>query len=135
MFTDPPSLAQQKQEIMAQMKIQPKTNMGSYKGFSGLQRMACHTLILRAVSDGLIPPATECARCGQKEGILQYHNENYDQYMDVERLCWRCHMIHHSDHRCPVACAKYWETIKAGHQWPPVYRHDFTILARDHGIY
>lgn len=135
LFNEPPTKEQQKAEIMEQLKIQPKTSMGPYKGFSGHQRMACHTLILKAVSDGLIPPATECNRCHQKQGILQYHNEDYDQYMDVERLCWRCHMILHSERRCPVACAKYWEAIAHGACWPAVHRHDFGILARDHGIY
>lgn len=135
MFTTPPTLEEQKAEIMAQMHIQPKTTLGPYKGFSGLQRMACQTLILRAVSDGLIPPAVKCARCGQTEGTIQYHNENYDQYLDVERLCIRCHLVHHSVRRCPVAVTKYFEEVAAGKMWPPLRGNPFAGLQRDHGIY
>jgi hypothetical protein len=54
--------------------------------------------------------------------------------MDVERLCIRCHLVHHSERRAPVACAKYWDAVKHGACWPPLTGNPFDGLRRDHGI-
>jgi hypothetical protein len=52
----------------------------------------------------------------------------------LEQICWRCHMLHHSVRRNKQAVEKYFEEIKNGKQYPPVYKHDFTILKRDHNV-
>ena len=129
-----PSYYEQRSEIHALMPS-VKTTMKSYKGFSGVQRMASYKLTMRSVEEGLVPVAVKCNRCGQTEGTLQYHNEDYDQYLDVEPICLRCHLVHHSEHRAPVACAKYWSTIKEGKMWEPLRGNPFVGLQRDHGIF
>ena len=43
-------------------------------------------------------------------------------------ICWRCHMILHSYHRNPSAYKKYFQEVKDGIQYPPVYKHNFDIL-------
>lgn len=128
--------------------------MKSYKKWSAEERQRSLALTNRAKRLGLIPPATKCSICGQSEGIIQYHNENYDatlQYVpklllgtatDEERkaiaealvpLCWRCHMVHHSMHRNKEAVERYFAEVRGGKRYPPVYRHDFEIL-KEHGI-
>lgn len=84
---------------------------------------------------GEIPWPTECNRCGQREGIIQSHNHDYDSPFNyLEHLCWRCHMVYHSEHFAPEQCDEYWRTVAEGKVWPPVFRSDFGVLARDHGI-
>jgi len=109
--------------------------MKSYKGWTAEQRMESLKKTKAAIRRGEIPPPTKCNRCGQTEGIIQYHNENYNHPTKyLEPLCWRCHMVLHSEHRAPEACKKYWEEIKNGKQYPPVFKHNFKILRRDHDI-
>lgn len=109
--------------------------MKSYKQWSAAERNASLKKTNKAIADGVIPPATKCNRCGQVHGLVMYHNEDYsDPIKYLESLCWRCHMVHHSAHRAPAQCRVYWEEIKAGFVYPPVYKHDFKILERDHGI-
>jgi hypothetical protein len=97
--------------------------------------MASFKKTMAAIQEGVIPPATICNRCGQTRGIVSYHNEDYsDPIKFLESLCWRCHMIHHSAGFAPDQCAEYWASVKNGKCWPPVFKHDFFILERDHGI-
>jgi hypothetical protein len=99
------------------------------------ERTRSLALTKRAIAEGLIPPATRCARCGQDRGIVQYHNHDYsDPVKFLEALCWRCHMVHHSRHIAPKACTRYEDEVKGGKRYPPVFRHNFAILCRDHGI-
>jgi hypothetical protein len=43
-------------------------------------------------------------------------------------------MMHHSVRRNKQAVEKYFEEVKGGKLYPPVYKHDFTILKRDHDV-
>jgi len=132
--------------------------MKSYKGWSPEFRKASLKLTNKAKKMGWIPEPKECRRCGQDKGILHLHNEDYDVTFYtleevfnrfpisitqeeinklnhvLEPICWRCHMMHHSKSRNPKAVELYFQEVNAGKQWPPVYRHDFTILNRDHGL-
>jgi hypothetical protein len=109
--------------------------MKSYKGWSAEQRMESFRKTMKAIEDGVIPKAHTCNRCGQKEGIIQYHNEDYsDPIKYLEMLCWRCHMMHHSKKRNPEAVANYFREVAEGKQYKPVYKHNFDILKIDHNV-
>ena len=109
--------------------------MKSYKGWSAAQRGASYKKTKEAIERGEIPPPTKCNRCGQTQGIIQYHNHDYSHPTKyLEMLCWRCHMILHSIRRAPYAVNDYWSEMFQGKQYPPVYRHDFGILKREHKI-
>lgn len=111
------------------------SSMSSYKGWTGEERLKSLALTKKAIADGVIPKPTVCEWCGQDKGIIQYHNENYSHPTKyLKSLCWRCHMIHHSRHFAPEQCKAYFDAIAAGKRFPPVYRHDFSILERDHNI-
>lgn len=132
--------------------------MRKYKKWSKEFRLASLKLTTKAKKMGWIPKPSKCRRCGQTEGILHLHNEDYDVTLytlrkvfdrfpvDItaeelkninevlEPICWRCHMIHHSNHRNPEACEQYWVDLKNGKKFPPVYKHNFNILKYEHGI-
>jgi len=132
--------------------------MRNYKGWSGDFRKESLKLTNAAKKMGWIENPSKCNRCGQTEGILHLHNEDYDvTYYTLkevfnrfpisitveeqekvnsvlEQICWRCHMLHHSVRRNKQAVEKYFEEIKNGKKYPPVYKHDFTILKRDHNV-
>lgn len=97
--------------------------------------MAGHTKLIQEQGDIPHPRKLGCARCGQKEGIIHYHNHDYDHpWLHLEPLCWRCHLILHSWNRDQEACQRYWDEIAAGKQYPPVMQNDLGILRREHGI-
>ena len=52
--------------------------MKDYKGWSSNFRSASLKLTNRAKKEGWIQNPIKCNRCGQTEGILQLHNEDYD---------------------------------------------------------
>jgi hypothetical protein len=109
--------------------------MKSYKGWTGEERTRSLKKTNEAIRKGIILPAKKCNRCGQEEGIIHYHNHDYsDPIKHLEPLCWRCHMILHSEHRAPEACRSYWEAIAAGKRFPPVLKSNLLILRKDHGI-
>ena len=101
------------------------------------RRMEVQAEINQAVKEGKIKPASEmpCNRCGQDKGIRHYHTDDYDNWQEtLEYICWRCHMVHHSRKRAPEYVARYEAEIANGKIYPPVYRHDFNILKKDHHI-
>lgn len=111
--------------------------MKPYKKWSGEERLASAAKSRAAIEAGIIPPAIVCQRCSQTEGIIMYHNHDYsDPIKFLEAMCWRCHMIFHSYFRkgAREAVNRYWAEIKAGKRYPPVFKHDFEILRKDHGI-
>ncbi len=109
--------------------------MRTWHGFTHEQRMAGDRLVKEAIARGELPPPTKCSECGQEQGIIHYHQDTYTDPVRYSRaLCWRCHMVTHSEHINQDACEAYWASIRAGKVWPPVFRHDFKVLAKDHGI-
>lgn len=110
--------------------------MRNYKQWTPKERMDSYKLTKKAIANGVIPPATVCNRCGQDKGIVMYHNEDYsDPIKYLESLCWRCHQIHHSEHINKEACDKYWEEIRNGKKYAPIYSYRaFGILAKENGI-
>jgi hypothetical protein len=132
--------------------------MKSYKKWSPEFRRASLKLTNKAKKHGWVQEPKCCNRCGQTEGILHLHNEDYDvTFYTLEKvfnrfpisitddeltairevlepLCWRCHMMHHSVRRSPEAVKKYFKEIAGGKRYPRVLRHDFKIL-RENGVY
>lgn len=129
--------------------------MKKFKKWTPEERNRSLQLTKRARSLGLLSVPCKCTVCGQTEGIIQSHNTNYDvtllnvpkmldgsatpgEIADVNKvlkhLCWRCHQMYHSQFRAPYEVRKYFQEIKNGRKWPPVFKHDFGILRRDHNI-
>lgn len=109
--------------------------MKDYNGFSGKERLAGDKILKKAIAEGKLPSlkVAVCVKCGQDKGIRHYHTEDYSPEGIVahsECWCWTCHMLWHSRFRFPVEVHEYFEKIKAGARYSPVYVHDFKILEK-----
>jgi len=66
---------------------------------------------------------TVCDACGQTEGILEAHSEDYSEPFGVHigqfGFCFRCHMILHNRLRAPEAWARYKAEIAGGVVFKP----------------
>ena len=61
--------------------------MKDYNGWSGEFRSASLRLTNAAKKEGWIQDPKKCNRCGQEEGILHLHNEDYDvTYYTLEKV-------------------------------------------------
>jgi len=91
------------------------------------QRRDSLALTKLAIKNGEIPPPEQlgCAKCGQKLGVIEYHNSDYsDPVKYLEPLCFRCHRMLHS--RYPESAKRYFAEVAAGKQFPPVIRKKMT---------
>lgn len=96
--------------------------MKDYNGWPGKLRDKVGRQIKRAIEKGELAAPSKCERCGQTEGTIDYHTENYgDAFNNLEQLCYKCHRKVHDAERFPEACARYWEDIRLGKVFPPVY--------------
>jgi len=105
--------------------------MAGFRKWTEEQRNASYRKTVLAIKNGEIPKAAElgCNRCKQKEGIVEYHNNNYDHPTDyLEPLCYTCHMVLHMAHKFPTATNDYWSAIFSGHQYPPVHSRTFPYI-------
>lgn len=113
--------------------------MKSYNGFTPEQRMEGERQIKAAIAAGTLKPCHEVGcevpGCGQRDGILQNHCEDYSRAVEDRKVvCWRCHMMIHRRFRAPEASRRYFRQLREGHgAWPPVHKHDFSTLDHDHG--
>lgn len=109
--------------------------MKSYKGWTAEERRKSLILTKKAIASWEIPHQSElwCNRCGQKKWIIDYHNENYSHPTKyLEPLCFRCHIIHHSERRNPKMCKLYWERIKEWKVYEPVFTRSFEIFKTEY---
>jgi|5B_taG_2_1085324.scaffolds.fasta_scaffold00146_32 hypothetical protein len=105
------------------------------KWWSPEERTAVGKQTRQLIKEGKYDPVMICERCEQSEGIIHMHNHDYSHPTEnIEILCWRCHMMFHSVRRNKNAVDKYFIEIANGKKWPPVHKHDFGILNRDHGV-
>ena len=70
--------------------------MRDYKGWTGKERLASYAKTKAAIAAGVIPPPTQCSRCGKTTGRIDYHNHNYsDPIKYLEQICQGCHIRLH----------------------------------------
>jgi len=82
------------------------------KWFSGEYRVKQSRLLRDAIERGDVAPPTKCNRCGQEDGVIHTHIEDYDNPLKYEPLCILCHMVHHSSWFAKKECAAYFEHVK-----------------------
>lgn len=130
--------------------------MRQYKKWTPQERAKSLRLTTKAKKLGLIKPPTQCKICGQTEGILHYHNQNYDVTLNnvpkmlngtateeelqeikdvLLPICYRCHMILHSEHRNKKAHDRYFEEVKNGKMYPPSFKPIYFRIMKEHGFY
>jgi len=98
--------------------------MKPYKGFSPVERIQGQRVIEKAVAEGRYPKAERCSSCGQKDGRLDYHADDYNLETILEQtriLCYNCHITHHILHNNPNnQGAHFYEiAVQRGRIFPP----------------
>ena len=86
--------------------------MKDYNGFSGKQRDRAQRWLNKEWSTDRLARPSECMACGQTEGIIDAHAEDYSEpfrasVTDEYHLCKRCHYMVHARSRNPKAWREY----------------------------
>jgi len=51
--------------------------MRDYKGWAAAERLASLKKTKAAIAAGIIPPPTQCNRCGKTTGLIDYQNNDH----------------------------------------------------------
>ena len=104
--------------------------MNSYNGFSPAQRTRAQAWLNREWESGRLARPHVCCACGQSNGIIDAHAEDYSEPFqsgktDEYHLCFICHMMVHCRFRNHTAWARYRSAVARGVQFRPYMRRDF----------
>ena len=102
--------------------------MKDYNGFSAKKRQEVHNWLKAEVEAGRVEWPKQCEACGQDQGIIDAHHEDYDKPLEFIGLCYTCHMMLHCRFRNPKAWERYKEAIRRGVRYRPVFRRDFNAV-------
>ncbi|MFD1145958.1 hypothetical protein [Saccharothrix hoggarensis] len=108
--------------------------LSTYNGFSGRQREQVQRWLNEQWDSGELPRPSVCVACGQIEGIIDGHLENYDEPTSYVDLCVTCHLLLHMRFRRAAAWLRYRERVAAGWQAPPMHRRGQAIGELAKGI-
>lgn len=88
--------------------------MNPYNGFTPEERRAAFEITKAAWRDGTATPPRECEVCGQTEGRIEAHDEDYTRPLDYYEVCYTCHMMIHCRYRDPFRWGQYLALVEAG---------------------
>jgi hypothetical protein len=95
-----------------------------YNGFSPQLREASFAWLKAEIVAGRVPPPSACQACGETEGHLDYHTEDYSRPFGPRiyqhQLCYRCHMALHARFRAPRLWAAYLDRLESGAIFRPL---------------
>jgi hypothetical protein len=111
--------------------------LGSYNGFTGLERARSAQLTRWAMIAGVLPRQTRCSICGAESRSIQFHSENYYDPLALFAVCQSCHRLLHRRFRAPEA----WTELVARHAGDGAWFSDLRLapidlaadLRREHG--
>jgi hypothetical protein len=108
--------------------------MVTWNGWTDKERNTSARKTNRAIKDGIIPAKpSKCNRCGQTEGVLEWHNDDYsDPIKYLEGLCYRCHMVLHCEHLNPQSAKEYWDEVGKGKRYPPSVTKNIGAVMSEH---
>jgi hypothetical protein len=106
--------------------------LSSYNGHSGAKREQVQAWLNKQWNAGALPRPSCCAACGQVEGIIDAHLENYDEPTSYVEACVTCHLVLHCRFRYVTAFAAYVDRVGSGWQAPPLHtrRNALGVLAQ-----
>ena len=103
--------------------------MNSYNGFEPGQRYRALRWLKGEVAAGRRHPPTVCEACGQTEGIIEAHSEDYSDpfgdHIGAYGFCYVCHMMIHCRLKAPEAWKDYREAVRAGYRPPAQSARNF----------
>ena len=96
----------------------------SYNGFGPKIRDDSYRWMKGEIAAGRVPPPICCSACGETDGHLDYHTEDYSRpfgpHIYAYELCFRCHMMLHSRFHQPKRRRRYIEQLEAGAVFEPL---------------
>lgn len=104
--------------------------MKSYNGYTPYQRNKAQAWLNKQWASFALAKPTQCCACGQNEGIIDAHAEDYSEPFqagktDAFHLCFRCHMMVHCRKHNLLGWKNYKEAIKSGITYAPFFRRDW----------
>lgn len=96
--------------------------MKDYNGFSGAERNKADYIQKKAIAKGELVVEQKCCMCGQTEGLIMRHMENYSNPLDLNAIipmCVECHLKLHSRFSKPVMWIKHCLAVRAGYVSTP----------------
>ena len=107
--------------------------MKSYNGFEPRQRLRALAWLKQQYAQGTRTRPIECDACGQTEGIIERHSEDYSEpfgdHIGAYGLCFTCHMFVHCRFRSPAAWLAYCEAVAEGATFPPFHIRNFPMFS------
>lgn len=92
-----------------------------YNGFNDKQRTAAYAWLKREYAAGRRVKPVECEACGQRDGLVMAHSEDYSapygDHIGRFSLCFRCHMLVHCRARNRPAFDRYVGELEAGFRY------------------
>lgn len=113
--------------------------MKSYNGFTATERMNAFRWLKLEIAAGRKPKSpTSCDVCGQSEGSLMWHSEDYSfpygKHIGHYGLCYICHMMIHCRFNNPLKWDEYKSKITEGFKYEAYkgnnwvgFRQDFLV--------
>lgn len=112
--------------------------MSEYQGWTGKQRVRALNWLNREYKAGRRVRPTVCDGCGQTEGILEAHSEDYSEpfgdHIGGMGLCYRCHMALHCRFKAPEAWILYRRAICCGVRFKPFLKRNWFGFRAEHLI-
>jgi hypothetical protein len=103
--------------------------MKSYNGFSSAQRNWALAWLKREYAAGRRQPPLRCDGCGQEEGIIDAHSEDYSQpfgdHIGAFGFCYTCHMMIHCRFGHWEAWDRYRAALREGRLFVPFHNRAF----------
>ena len=96
----------------------------SYNGFGPKIRDDSYRWMKAEINAGRVPEPAECLACGETNGHMDYHTEDYSlpfgPHIYAYSLCFRCHMMLHIRYRRRKDWLRYVEQLEAGAVYFPL---------------
>lgn len=110
--------------------------MGPYNGFSGAQRSKAQRWLNRQWATGALARPSRCVACGQTEGVIDAHAEDYSEPFaagktDAFHLCYVCHLMVHCGARNPRRWIEYRSLVEEGRRTFPYVRRGWLRFVRE----
>lgn len=103
-----------------------------YNGFSWEERQAAYNWWKAEVAAGRREKPTACDACGQTEGRIEPHDEDYSlpygPHICEFGLCYRCHMMIHCRFKATRAWDAYRLAVRSGKCATPIRSNDFGVI-------
>lgn len=94
--------------------------LSDYNGFPGKMREASLRRVHKLWDSGEVPRPEKCEACGQTEGTIHGHSEDYsDDHIHLP-LCITCHLILHMRWQQPTLWELYKKAVRFGFRGTPL---------------